>query len=106
MQSALDVGNSNDTNLITAQALREMTITTAALFEKQKASVLDSLMSSMVRIASEIGGNSHGVALSEQFDKTLLEAITKELQDLGYTVTASPTTDSKLGPIVALSVSW
>lgn len=106
MQSALNAGQDNDTALVTAEALREMTITKEALFEKQKASVLDQLMSSMVRIAAEAGGNSYVANLNPQFDPTLLAAIKEELEKLGYKTTTEAKTDKTVGTFVALTISW
>jgi hypothetical protein len=106
MQSAIQTGTDNDTALVTAEALREMTITKEALFEKQKNSVLDQLMSSMVRVASEAGGNSYVANLNPQFDPVLLAAVDTELKSLGYKTTTEAKTDKAVGNFVALTISW
>jgi hypothetical protein len=106
MQSALDAGTENDTNLVTAEVLREMTITKEALFERQKQGVLDSFMSSMVRQASENGNRSFSATLAPQFDTTLLTSIVDTLKGLGYTVTTEAKSDEKLGAFILVVVSW
>jgi hypothetical protein len=106
MQSAINAGNTNDTTLVTAEALREMTITKEALFERQKASILDSLMSTMVKVATENGGNNYVANLNPQFDTALLANITGELSKLGYNVATEAKSDSKMGPFISLIISW
>lgn len=106
MQSAVNAGTDNDTTLVNAQTLREMTVTKEALFERQKASVLDSLMSSMVRIATETGGSNYAANLHPQFDPSLLAQIVAELETLGYTVTSEAKNDEKLGAFIQVAVSW
>jgi predicted Zn-dependent protease len=113
MQSALQTGNDNDTVLVTAEALREMTITKEALFDKQKASVLDQLMASMVRIASESGGNSYTANLNPQFDVSLLAAVKEEFEKLGYKTVTEAKSDKVLiteqnpsGTFVSITISW
>lgn len=106
MQSALDVGNNNDTTLVTAQALKEMTVTKDELFARQKASVLDSLMSSMVRIATEVGGNDYIATLNPQFDQNLLNEIVDELTTLGYIATVQDKVDTVGGQTKVLTIIW
>jgi hypothetical protein len=106
MQSALETGTENETTLVTAEALREMTITKEALFDRQKASVLDQLMSAMVRIASEAGGNSYTANLNPQFDPALLSVVDSELKKLGYTTVTEAKNDKAIGAFVALTISW
>lgn len=105
MQSAVNV-NETDVNLVTAEVLREMTITKEDLFERQKNSVLDALMSSMTRIASEQGGRTYVANLNPQFDPVLMTSITEKLQELGYSVTVETRTDEKLGSFVSLAINW
>ena len=95
-----------ETALVTAEVLRGMTITKEALFEKQKNAVLESLMGSMVRIASETGANSYAANLNPQFDPALLAEIKGELEKLGYAVTAEAKSDQQLGNFIQLVVSW
>lgn len=106
MQSVVNVGTETDTNLVPAQTLREMTVTKEALIKRQKDSVLDSLMSSMVRIATEQGGNGYAANLNPQFDPTILAEIVTELQTIGYTVTTEAKSDEKLGSFITMSIKW
>lgn len=106
MQSAINAGTDNDTTLVTAEILRGMTVSKEALAERQKASVLDQLMSSMVRIATEQGGNQYAANLNPQFDPTLLAQITEELTKLGYTTTTEAKNDPKLGSFIQVVVTW
>jgi hypothetical protein len=106
MQSAVIVVSDNETTLVTAQVLREMTITKEAIAKRQKESVLDSLMSSMVRQATEAGNTSYAANLNPQFDPVMLAEIVTELQTLGYTVTTEAKNDEKLGAFITLSINW
>lgn len=110
MQSALDISSEGSSNLVTAQVLRDMTITKDDLFSRQKNNVLDSLMSSMVRIATEAGGESYVANLNPQFDAALLEIIIRDLEDLGYKVTSeTKTVTLEAGnptSFIALTISW
>jgi len=101
MQSAINVGN-DEMTLVTAEALREMTITKEALFERQRVSVLDSLMSTMVKQATENGNNNYVANFNSQFDPSLLTSITDELKKLGYIVTTS----DHMGSLTSLTISW
>lgn len=105
MQSA-DQAQQAENTLVTAEALREMTITKEDLFERQKANVLDQLMSSMVRQATENGNRSYSANLNPQFDPSLLGKIVDELKALGYEVTSEAKNDPKLGSFIALSINW
>jgi len=100
------VPNLNDTNLVDAKTLREMTISKEALFEKQKNGVLDSLMSSMVRQASEVGLTGYSANLNPQFDPLLLGEIVTDLKNLGYEVATEAKSDEKLGSFVQLVIKW
>lgn len=100
------IGNENTEQLVTAQALREMTVTKDVLFERQKASLLDTFMSSMVKIATEQGGNAYGANLHAQFDPVLLVSITDKLKELGYNTTVESKSDPKMGNFITLAVSW
>jgi hypothetical protein len=106
MQSALNVNDVTDTKLVTAEVLRDMTISKEDLFQKQKESVLESLMSSMVRIASESGGKSYSANLNPQFDTTLLVSIVDQLKGLGYAVTVETKTAKDIGNFTQLTISW
>lgn len=96
----------NETNLITAQDLRAMVMTKEALFDRQKTSILNDLMSTMVRLATEQGAGGYAANLDPKFDPTLLSSVTKELTDLGYEVTTEPKTDGNLGSVLCLTIKW
>lgn len=106
MQSITNIGSDNDTNLVTAQALREMTITKESLAKRQKDSLMDSFMSSMVKQATEAGNTSYAVNLRPDFDATMLNEITTELRNLGYTVDVKTTSNTTVGEYLVLTVNW
>jgi hypothetical protein len=103
---AMNVGNDNDTAMVPAQTLREMTISQAVISKRQKDSIMDSFMSSMVRIATEQGGNGYSAKLQPTFDPTLLAEISNEFQTLGYTVTTEQQVDPTVGPFLLMTISW
>lgn len=105
MQSVTDI-NGTDTNLVTAEALREMTITKEDLIARQKANILDDLMSSMVKVATQHGANSYTANVNAQFDPTLLQDIVAQLTTLGYTVTTENKSTEKMGNILQVVISW
>ncbi len=105
MQSASDIAQKEET-LVSAEALREMTVSKETLFERQKESVLDTLMGTMVRIASEQGGNEYSANLNPKFDPSLLTSITTRLQELGYTVTVETKTAEAVGQYPVINIKW
>lgn len=106
MQSVNDISNDNNTALVPADQLRAMTVSKADLYKRQKASVLDSLMSSMVQLATENGNSEYQANLHPQFDATMLGEIKTELEGLGYTVTSEAVTGEKIGAFISLTVKW
>ncbi len=105
MESATQVAEKENT-LVSAEAMREMTISKEVLFEQQKNQVLDTFMSSMVRIASEQGNNLYNANLNPQFDPTMLGSITTQLTDLGYVVEVETKTQEKLGSYISMTIKW
>jgi len=106
MQSALNEQTQNDTNLVTAEALREMTISKEALLENQKRGILDTLMSTMVRIATEQGGNGYTANFDPKFNPVLLADITNNLEGLGYKVLTEAKTDATVGASISVTINW
>lgn len=105
MQNALDL-NGTETGLIDAKILRDMTITKEQLFDRQKNSLLESLMSSMVRVASENGGTVFNATLNPKFDPVMLDSIVETLKGLNYTVNTSRQTDPSVGELTVITVGW
>ncbi len=105
MQSAANIGT-EDTNVIDAETLRGMVVSKEDLFNRQKEGVLDSLFSTMVKIASEQGGTSYSANLNPQFDPRLLSSIVEKLESLGYKTTTEARNDEKLGAFVTLTINW
>jgi hypothetical protein len=108
MQSAVTAEKQNDVgNLVTAEVLREMTITKEDLLKRQKESVLEALMSSMVRLASEQGSTSYSANLHPQFDSVILVQIVDTLKSLGYTVVTEKAKEENTDQeIIRLVVTW
>lgn len=106
MQSVSELGKAGETNLVTAEALLEMTISPQNLFEKQKTELLDNFMSSMVRIATEQGLKQYAANLHPQFDVPLLAAVKSELQTLGYLITTANVNSPTAGDFIQLQISW
>lgn len=106
MQSATQATDAQETNLIPATQLREMTITKEELAKRQKNSVLENVMHSMVQAASQSAQTQYGARLNPQFDPTLLEEIVTELQTLGYTVTKESKEADGIGAFIQLNINW
>lgn len=106
MQSAMNVGNENTTALVDAATLRSMTATRESIYEKEKNSILDAFMSTMVRQATESGKNGYVAQLHPTFDRTMLADITKTLTDLGYTVKTEDSESAQLGKFILIDISW
>lgn len=92
--------------LVNADTLRDMTITKEDLLTRQKADILQSLMSSMVSIASNNGGFEYSANLNPLFDLNLLSDIRKELEALNYIVSTSTEKTEGMGEFISLTVSW
>lgn len=106
MQSVTDIGNDSSTALVEAKQLRELTISKAELAKRQKANVLDQLMSSMVSLATEQGLTQYDANLNPNFDATLLAEIVDDLKKLGYEVTTEAKSHEKLGASILLTIKW
>lgn len=92
--------------LVSADTLRDMTITPEELFDKQKQEILVSLMSSMVSVATQNGASEYAANLHPQFDPKLLEDIKTQLGSLGYTTESRKESAENLGEFISLVVSW
>lgn len=106
MQSVTDISDLNETKLVPASELKAMTVSKEDLFKRQKESVLDSVMSSMVTVATDQGALGYSATLNSQFDAGLLAEIVTEFKALGYVVTTEAKTDAKLGALILLDISW
>jgi len=94
------------TEFVTAEELRDMTISKEDRFERDRGNIMNSLMDSMVKIASENGLFVYTANLNPQFDAVLLTTISKDLNELGYEVTAEEKDEPNLGKFISLNVSW
>lgn len=106
MQSALNVGNDDKTALIDAKTLKEMTASAESLYEREKASLLDQLMSTMVRTATESGKSGYVARLAPSFDQKLLNDICNTFTNLGYTVATRDEELPSMGKFISLDISW
>ena len=107
MQSALDISNLNETKLVPASELKAMTVSKEDLFKRQKESIIDSVMSSMITVATEQGALGYRAQLHAAFDKGLLAEISQEFTGLGYSVQVEETPAT--GPMPAsltLDINW
>jgi len=106
MQSATTATESDVTEIVPAETLREMTATKESLFERQKNSILETLMSSMVKVATDNGARNYSANLHPQFDQVLLKTVTDKLTEAGYAVTAETRKDDKIGEFIVLNIVW
>ena len=74
------------TEFVTADELRDMTISQEELFERQKANLLDTLFGNMVKLATESGLFFYEANLNPKFDPVLLATLKGEFEGLGYEV--------------------
>lgn len=98
-------GNDEST-LIKADQLRDMTLTKEEIFEKDKNGLLDTFMGNMVQFATQQGAHQYAANLHEKFDPTMLTEISKEFENLGYQVQAGVLEEEKVGKFIQLVVSW
>lgn len=92
--------------LLTAQELLENTITNEEKFARDKANVLDSLMSSMVGVATKDGKKEYSASINPNFDPTLYVSVKNQLQDLGYKLSETTQDIKDIGAVVVLNISW
>ena len=95
-----------NTELLSADELLNLTISEQEKFERDRQSVLENLMSSMVQVATQNGATQYAAALNPQFDKNLLTVVAIELTNLGYRTETTEVNDPKLGTYSNLSISW
>ncbi len=91
---------------VTAEELRDMTITKEERFERDRLNIMDSLMSSMVELATRNGVFDYSANLNPQFDAVLLTTVTKDLEEIGYRVIAESQKNETVGDFILLTVSW
>lgn len=94
------------TDFVTADELRDITISKEDRFERDRTNVLTSLMDSMVKQATDIGAFAYSANLHPQFDPVLLETVQNDLTELGYSVSANELEDKAVGKFIQLQVSW
>lgn len=99
----------NDGDLLTAEQMREITSSPEELFEQKREDLKFNLMSTMVKLARDQGRKFYAVNFQREQDMSLLNAVVKDFQELGYKTTTQDSVQ-KVGekeiPIVTLSISW
>lgn len=74
---------------IRAEDLRDITLTPEQLFEIQKNNLCETLMESMVKVATKNGAHVYASNLLEAMDEKLRNEIVDHFKDLGYDVILS-----------------
>src|SRR5690606_32010025 len=74
----------NEGDLLTAEQLREITATPEELFQQKREDIKLNFMSSMVKLAREQGRKFYAANFQREQDTSLLDAVIKDFQDLGY----------------------
>lgn len=109
MQSAANL-KPQELELMTAQELREVTVTESVLYNRRKENLLQDLMGTMVRLATEQGRKNYSAQVqAKQFDTKLLEEVIEAFKGRGYTVsTADKVTNMTGTPIelIELTIDW
>lgn len=100
------IGNQGNTELVTAEELRNLTISEEEKRERDRRNVKDNMMSSMVRLASENGALEYTANLAPQFDSVLLTTIVDDFKELGYKTEVKKEKNDNFGEYIALKVSW
>ena len=106
MSSVLDISETTEVNLIPASQLRDMTVTPADIFNKQRVSLLESLMTDMVNVATNQGRSDYTAVLSSSFNPDLLNAIVSALEESGYKVANELKTNEGGTSQQSLLISW
>ena len=106
MENAQNAQTDGTAGLVTAEALRELTVTPDVIYDRQKEHLLDNLMLTMVKIAQDNGSTEYKATLAPQFDPKMLAEIVDVLKELGYNVTSESKNDEKMGPFISLSIAW
>lgn len=101
------IGNNEiSTEFVTAEQLRDMTISKEDRFERDRNNIMTSLFDTMVKLATENGVSSYDVKLNPHFDPVLLSTVKNDLTELGYVVKSEKKDDPQLGKFIALDISW
>lgn len=99
----------NENDLLTAEQMREITSTPEELFEQKREDIKLNFMSTMVKLAREQGRKFYAANFQREQDTSLLDAVIKDFQELGYK-TITQDSIQKMGekevPIVTLAISW
>lgn len=74
---------------LSADDMRSITLTPEQLFEIQKTNICDSIMDSMVGVASKNGQHFYATNMLVTIDNDLRNAIIKRFEDLNYKVRLS-----------------
>ena len=75
-------------------------------FERDQKQVLDSLMSSMVSVATQDGKKQYSASINPNFDPALLVSVKGQLQELGYQLSETTQELKDVGKVVVLNISW
>jgi len=95
-----------DLELVTAEELRDMTITKEEMYARDKANIIQSFMSSMVSNANSNGVFVYSANLSPAFDPILLEDIKSEFTNIGYEVEVEEAETKSMGKVKVIHFSW
>lgn len=95
-------------NYLDAQSLRDITLTKDQLFSIAKKNICDSIMGSMVDVATKQGRSFYSTNILAAMDKSLLDEIMESFKNLNYKVELSEVvSDKKTGQEYrVLTVDW
>jgi hypothetical protein len=107
MKSINDINEAgDDLALVPAAELRDMTITEEEMYTRDKSSLLQSLMSTMVSKANNNGVFGYSASVNPKIDRKLLSEIKDQFSELGYSVEVEEVKTPTLGEQVVLHISW
>lgn len=96
-----------NTELMEAADLKNITLTPEELFEIQKENLANSLMSSMVAVATKNARSFYAAQLlSEQVNGPLLDQVIEKFEDLGYSVVLTPEQMMGGQKVKVLTIDW
>ena len=108
MESLNDQTPSIEDQYVSAEVLKEMTLSQEELFEIATKNICDSIMSSMVSVATKNGANFYGAQLLASMKDDMNQRIVETFENLGYEtqmseLQTSPQTGQKYK---VLTISW
>lgn len=108
MQELKDASVEREDTFLTAEAMRDLTLTTEELFEMAKENITNSIMESMVGVATKNGQMFYATNILSAMDTKLRDEVMQRFTDLGYKVSLSKELNHKESgqAYKVLSVSW